>query len=711
AASTATLSGATSGAGALSKTGAGTLNITGPSTLTGGANVNGGTLRLSAPAGFDTGVFAGAQTITVASGAQLDVAGNWNVGSANTLTVNSGNVNISNGSATDGVNYINNLNLNSGASVTGNPFRSGFASNSLFTVGGAAASTISASMYLVNDVNVTGVRQLTLNVGDVAAGTDLFFSGVIRDLGQNGTGPSLTGMDIVKTGAGTAEFSGANTYAGDTTISQGTLRTTNSSALGTGTLIMNGGTLNTSVDLANNITLNNPTNTIEADGNYRILSGQISGPGGFTVANGGGTPGLMLTNSANNFGGDVVINGGTYLRLGASEVLPNTASVQVNGNLRMDVPGGGTETIAGLTGNGSIWVPTSNNTTQTLVVGAGNASSTFSGTIGQVGQNNNFLALTKIGSGTLTLANTGNQYKGKLTINDGTISVAQLAGGNTPSALGAFVGTSAFFEFNGGTLEYTGGTVGGINRAFLLSAGGGTIDVTNAATTLTWTDASGAGPITGPGHFTKEGAGTLEFAGSNNYTGGTTISQGTLRTTNTNALGTGTLILDGGTLNTSVDLANNITLNQPTNTIAPDGNYRILSGQISGPGGLTVANGGGTPGLMLTNSANNFGGDVTIDAGTYLRLGASEVLPNTANVQVNGNLRMDVPGGGTETISGLTGTGSIWTPIGNNATQTLVVGAGNASSTFSGTIGEAGQNNNFLALTKIGSGTLTLANT
>ncbi|MCA9220439.1 MAG: autotransporter-associated beta strand repeat-containing protein, partial [Planctomycetales bacterium] len=66
--------------------------------------------------------------------------------------------------------------------------------------------------------------------------------------------------------------------------------------------------------------------------------------------------------------------------------------------------------------------------------------------------------------------------------------------------------------------------------------------------------------IAGSSGLVKGGAGVLLLTNSNTYTGGTTITQGTLRTTNTNALGTGTLIMNGGTLNTSVDLANNITL-------------------------------------------------------------------------------------------------------------------------------------------------------
>jgi len=47
---------------------------------------------------------------------------------------------------------------------------------------------------------------------------------------------------VSQRGSGTTIFSGANTYAGGTTNSAGTLSVGSSSALGTGTLTMNGGT-------------------------------------------------------------------------------------------------------------------------------------------------------------------------------------------------------------------------------------------------------------------------------------------------------------------------------------------------------------------------------------------------------------------------------------------------------------------------------------
>ena len=60
----------------------------------------------------------------------------------------------------------------------------------------------------------------------------------------------------------------------------------------------------------------------------------------------------------------------------------------------------------------------------------------------------------------------------------------------------------------GGTLRYTGGTVT-TDRGFTVNAGNGTIEVTNAATTLTV-----SGSASGTDSITKTGAGVLELNGN-----------------------------------------------------------------------------------------------------------------------------------------------------------------------------------------------------
>lgn len=82
-----------------------------------------------------------------------------------------------------------------------------------------------------------GANGLTVGSNNLSS----VFSGVIQDGGASGG----TGGSFVKSGKGTLTLSGANTYTGGTTISQGTLSigNTTGSATGTGPVEVNRGTL------------------------------------------------------------------------------------------------------------------------------------------------------------------------------------------------------------------------------------------------------------------------------------------------------------------------------------------------------------------------------------------------------------------------------------------------------------------------------------
>ncbi|MGP1667447.1 MAG: autotransporter-associated beta strand repeat-containing protein, partial [Rhodanobacter sp.] len=119
--------------------------------------------------------------------------------------------------------------------------------------------------------------------------------------------------------------------------------------------------------------------------------------------------------------------------------------------------------------------------------------------------------VTKTGAGTLFLHNSNGTLGGSLFMNGGVTSVQAAVG------LG-YVNR----RFDGGTLQLTNSfTVGGGN-AFVLDAGGGTID-TGANTSIF------TGATSGVGALTKIGTGTLVLSGNGSYTGGTTIAAGTLQ--------------------------------------------------------------------------------------------------------------------------------------------------------------------------------------
>ena len=394
-----TLAAVISGAGALEKTGAGIMTLSRSNTYTGTTTVSGGTLKIghqNALGAYQAGRPV-AQVVVNAGGAiEFNGVGDATYG----YTIAGTGVGGTGALVNTGAGIANNLAQTSNIKLSADATVGGSGNWSLLTNGyGATVLDLNGQT-----LTKTGANNIFLVNSTITAGTVQVSSGTL----WFGVSENVAGVNA----------SAANVVAD----SGGTLRVLRPSTLGS--LTLNGGTLNTAQNLANNITLNNTANTIAPDGNYRVLSGQLTGAGGFTLANGGGTPGLELNNPANNFAGNVTVNNGTFLRLSAAEVLPNTATVTVNvgGNLRMDVSGGGTETVAGLGGGGQIWVPIGNDAMHTLAVGAGDTTSSFPGVIGPTGQNNAFLSLVKTGAGTLTL--TGNNgYTGTTTVSAGTLNI------------------------------------------------------------------------------------------------------------------------------------------------------------------------------------------------------------------------------------------------------------------------------------------------
>ena len=196
------------------KEGAGTMEVTVHSYFNGGLDLNGGTLSLSGGnSGY--GFFAGAV----------------NVNSGTTLTINSdgtgfgyqsgwkpSSVNI-NGGTVNGGGHI--WGISGGVNMTGGTLDSsgGFQWNytNLNTLASADTATVSGPLNLRGD---GGYTTMAVDVADGAATTDLLISGNI----------SGASMNITKSGAGTMELSGANSYSGTTTVNDGTLVLSGSSS-------------------------------------------------------------------------------------------------------------------------------------------------------------------------------------------------------------------------------------------------------------------------------------------------------------------------------------------------------------------------------------------------------------------------------------------------------------------------------------------------
>src|SRR5262249_42714882 len=136
-----------------------------------------------------------------------------------------------------------------------------------------------------------------------------------------------------------------------------------------------------------------------------------------------------------------------------------------------------------------------------------------------------------------------------------------------------------------GLLSYTGATQI-TDRGFTLLSGSGYIQVTNSATTLTFT-----GAVVGPGNLIKRGAGTLVLSGNNTLTGQTTVQGGRLVAGSQSAFDNNGVLSMSDVAGAVFDLGGNAV----SFTAIKDGTpvAGLFGGNIDLDGGtLTIADGG-----------------------------------------------------------------------------------------------------------------------
>ena len=320
-------------------------------------------------------------------------------------------------------------------------------------VTGTASGTAALVKQGAGTLTFTGANAYTggttISAGALQIGNGGTTGSIVGNVTDNGTlafnrsdtitfGGAISGTgSVIQAGPGTLTFTGANNYAGGTTINAGTVAVGNNSALGTGTVTFADGTTlraaTNGLTIANAMVLNG-TATADPFLNSPTLSGAISGSGGLTKSDFGN---LTLSGPSTYFGPtavlqDALVAGGTNVFSAASAftIMPS-AAIALNGF---------SQTIGSLAGGGEV----NNNTGAvpvTLTTGGDNTSTTFSGIIHDGGAP---LALTKTGTGTFTLTAT-NTYTGATTVNAGTLEVD-----------GSIANTSSVTVNSGGTLSGTG---------------------------------------------------------------------------------------------------------------------------------------------------------------------------------------------------------------------------------------------------------------
>jgi autotransporter-associated beta strand protein len=189
------------------------------------------------------------------------------------------------------------------------------------------------------------------------------------------------------------------------------------------------------------------------------------------------------------------------------------------------------------------------------ISGSGSISQVGNGTLAITGANTNFTGNWFIGTNGTILVSTGTLGLGSVSnngqliySNSGTITVGGIAGTGSLTQAGSgtlFLGGSNSYTgltlIRAGTLAIgTNGPTGTLplgpisNNATLALNVSGLLDLTNQ--------------ISGSGTVAQIGSGTTVLGQSNSFSGAYLLSAGGFNINNANALGTGTLIINGGTL-------------------------------------------------------------------------------------------------------------------------------------------------------------------
>jgi autotransporter-associated beta strand protein len=340
---------------------------------------------------------------------------------------------------------------------------------------------------LTGGIGITGA--LSIDPG-TAAGTAVTLSNLIHDVTSAGS--------VTKIGAGTLVLSGNNTYSGGTTLTAGILQLGvdavfntpgNSSsgivtsAIGTGTLTFNGGTLQaqgafSERTIANAIQITANGGTIDSGGGFFRITGNITdAPGSsggeltFESIAVSGEREIDLS-GVNTYSGISNIASGTVI-VDSATALSSNSAFQVNTGATLTLHGfnGTIASLAdGTSGGGVVQNGAASGTATLTITGAAGGTNSFSGVLrdgsgGEGGLGGPVLNIVKNGTSTQILAGT-NAYSGTTTVNggilevDGSIAPSSMTTVNANAALTG-VGTVGNTTIaSGGTLQPGNGTPG-----------------------------------------------------------------------------------------------------------------------------------------------------------------------------------------------------------------------------------------------------------
>jgi fibronectin-binding autotransporter adhesin len=484
--------------------------------------------------------------------------------------------------------------------------------------------------------NITGNDAAIANNGTL----------IINRAGGFGLGNAISGSgSLLQAGAGTTTLSGNNSYTGGTTINAGSLLLGSANRLAdSGALAVNGGNFNLGgfSDTVGAVTLagGSITNGTMTGSSYDVRSGNVAavlaGSGALTKS----TTNTVTLAGANTYTGGTTVNAGRLVTA-SSERLADGGTVTVNSGATLAL--GGSETIASLSGAGSVEI-TGNLTT-------GTTNSTFSGAISGSG------GLSKVGAGSFTLAG-ANTFQGDTILTGGTLVLA------SSNAL-----------WRGGVVTLNSGTTLTVNqRTFVgaLDQLGGTINgAGELVSTLTKTDSGSLNAVIADGPdfaagILKRTAGTTTVGAANTFTGMINLQGGTLQ------LGAGgsfaaasSLVLSpGGTMNLNNKSQAFSAVSGTGGTVALGSGALTVSGAenssfggtISGTGSLTK---GGAGDFELTG-VSSYTGTTMVSGGTLIvAAGGSIASSSIATVGADAHLKVNGTAGAVSVSGTLSGSGTV----------------------------------------------------
>jgi len=440
------------------------------------------------------------------------------------------------------------------------------------TLANAGAVTINGGTLSIG-ANSDTVGTITLAGGEIT-GTSGVLTGASYALQSGNVTAILGGSSIAatKTTGGTVILSGANTYTGATTINAGTLSI---SSIGNGGAASN---IGQSTSAAGNLTLGGGTleytgSTASTDRNFTLTASTTST---INVTQSGTS--LTISGAAASTNGSLTKVGSGTLILSGNNSYTGTTTIDA-GTLEI--------TTTGLLGGGSYAGNIVN--TGAFIIGS-NSNQTLSGAISGIG------ALTKNGTGTLTLAG-NNNYSGGTMLNTGTLVIGHSAAAGTGTITQA--SSSSLLKF-----DTTGTITNAMSVYNVLASQSATLSGAITVNNATWDIDSGdtltiSGAVSGNGGVTKNGGGTLILSGNNTYLAPTVINAGTLEAAHAGALGSNnTVQVTGGTLLVTADDAIN---------------------------GKNIQMGGSGIGLQFSGNYSGAIGNLTLSANSIIDLGTGSV--------------------------------------------------------------------------------------